>query len=132
MVQPVFDERDTEILDKTLNLRMRLMGVFDKKQDSELPVKPSELLAIAQLAGSIDKTVIDRAKVRSNDQNNQSQEKERALLLALMQQMHNNKSSQNSQLVHEMPSFESNTTLNISDGELVRGQDSVELPTEEN
>lgn len=130
MSQPVFDDRDREILEKTLNLRMRMMDVIARKGDDQLPSKPSELLAIAQLAGSIDKTVIDRAKVRSEENSSQSQEKDRAVLLNLMRHMHQN-SSKPTELIETaatvIPSFVSNSDAKVSSGELIRREDNIDL-----
>ncbi len=131
MDHPVFDDEDKVILANTLRLRTRMLDVFARKDDKDLPTKPSEMLAIAQLAGSIDKTVIDRAKLRADQQNAQSLEKDRAVLLDLMMHMHQTpkKTIVADDVVDTtaMPEYISNTSKGVSDGELIRREDTMDI-----
>lgn len=125
----VFDDQDQMNLAKTLNLRLRIVDVIANKKDSDLPTKPSDLLAIAQLAASVDKTVIDRAKIRAdNERNDNNEEANRDLMLALMREIH--VSNHHAVPVipvpgHEPPEYMSNTELAVNSGELIRRQDDV-------
>lgn len=130
MSEPVFDDNDKLILEQTLQLRTRMLGVFAKKSDADLPTKPSEMLAIAQLAGSIDKTVIDRAKLRADQQNAHSQEKDRALFLELMSHLHQNPRTLPAVEVLESataPEYQPNQSFSLVEGELVRREDNIDI-----
>ena len=131
----VFDDIDQQHLDKTLNLRLRIMDVIAKKSDSELPTKPSDLLAIAQLAASVDKTVIDRAKIRADNQrDDRNEEANRELMLALMREIHLNKPTTVVEVVDsnaKLPDYTSQSQFNINPGELIRKQDDFDITQEE-
>ncbi len=128
MAQTVFDDNDKDILDKTLKLRTRMLDVFARKADTELPTKPSEMLAIAQLAGSIDKTVIDRAKVRAEENNSQSQEKDRALFLDLLHHLHQSpKPVVAEAAISAMPAFTPRDSASVAAGELIRREDDIDV-----
>lgn len=127
----VFDDQDQLNLAKTLNLRLRIVDVIANKKDSDLPTKPSDLLAIAQLAASVDKTVIDRAKIRAdNERGDRNDEANRDLMLALMREIHvsnHTKPEIVPQEGYSAPEYVSSVDMAIASGELIRKQDDVGL-----
>lgn len=125
----LFTDEDQVALAKTRSLRLRMIDQIAKKSDAELPSKPSELLAIAQLTVVQDKSVIDQAKLRMDSAKNENDATaNRLLLMALMREIHENKP----QFLSEegggqIPEYQSTDALTINDTELVRGMQTPDV-----
>jgi len=130
---PVFDDDDNRILGKTLTLRERIVDTIAKKSDSELPSKPAELMALAQILTSVDDTVMKRAKIRSDAQRNEENDAvNHAVMHAMLREMHvNKKQYQNDPVLPEEavspPEYVPQKTFDIPAGELIRKTDDVGL-----
>ncbi len=59
----IFTEKDVTLLEKSMTLRERIVDNFARLPDDQLPKKPSELMAVVNLAESIDRTVFQKAKL---------------------------------------------------------------------
>ena len=120
-----FEDKDLELLEKSMKLRERMMDNIARKKDEELPSKPSELMAVTNLLESVDRSIYAKAKINIEDTAAKNEEATKEVLRQLMTQLHNNK-PQFEQVALQgasIPSFESRGGFAVSDGELITGSD---------
>lgn len=131
-----FTSQDLERLEKTTKAKERLMDVIFGVTDEELKSvtkSASGLTAVTNLLESIDRGVVSKAKIISDDDANKNQEQTNEVLKALMIDLHKNKNaplpnveaSTNPSV--QPPRFESRGTA-IMPGELIPLSDNVVPP----
>lgn len=120
-----FEDKDLELLEKSMKLRERMMDNIARKKDEELPTKPSDLMAVTNLLESVDRSIYAKAKINIEDTAAKNDEATKEVLRQLMTQLHNNKPQFNQESVQtsSIPSFQSNSGFSVSEGELITGSD---------
>lgn len=126
-----FEDKDLELLAKTMKLRERMMDNIAQRADADLPIKPSDLMAVTNLVESVDRSIYAKAKINIEDTSSKNEEATREVLRSLMKDLHQNKQAPYLEtLAHtgHPPSYVSSTDISINEGELVRGADNC-LPS---
>ncbi len=130
----IFTEKDVTLLEKSMTLRERIVDNFARLPDDQLPKKPSELMAVVNLAESIDRTVFQKAKLIIDKDSATDEKATKEVLRSLLMDLHTNKG--NGPLPGETvrqtaaPAYQSNTNLEIREGELIPRNDNVTLEEE--
>lgn len=123
-----FDDKDLELLAKTMKLRERMMDNIAQRSDADLPVKPSDLMAVTNLVESVDRSIYAKAKINIEDTSSKSEEATREVLKSLMMDLHRNKQAPYLESIGHAPSYVPSTDISVNEGELVRGSDNC-LPS---
>lgn len=123
-----FEDKDLELLAKTMKLRERMMDNIAQRSDGDLPVKPSDLMAVTNLVESVDRSIYAKAKINIEDTSSKNEEATREVLRSLMKDLHQNKQTPYLDTIGQAPSYVSNIDVSINEGELVRGTDNC-LPS---
>lgn len=125
----VFTNEDVVLLDKSMRLRERLVDNIAKLPDDQLPHKASDLMAVVNLAESIDRTIIQKAKLTIDKEGNDDNKTTSAVLRQLMMDLHTNKPSGPLQGVtnSQPPEYKSNSDLKIKEGEMIARTDTISL-----
>lgn len=119
-----FTPDDIRILEKTLSVRERML---DHLLKDELPNKARDLDAYVNLMESMDRSVLGKAKVKVEEASNRVNEESKALLTNLLLDLHKGNTSNDFNLGdNQVPEFES-TGLEVTDGELIRKTDEVDM-----
>lgn len=120
-----FEDKDLELLEKSMKLRERMMDNIARKKDDELPAKPSELMAVTNLLESVDRSIYAKAKINIEDTSAKNEEATKEVLRQLMTQLHTNKPQFNQECIPQaaIPSFQSSGAFSVTDGELITGTD---------
>lgn len=120
-----FEDKDLELLEKSMKLRERMMDNIARKKDDELPAKPSELMAVTNLLESVDRSIYAKAKINIEDTSAKNEEATKEVLRQLMTQLHTNKPQFNQESMPQaaIPSFQSSGAFSVTDGELITGTD---------
>lgn len=123
----LFTEQDLGRLEDSMRLRQRLLNNFAKRKDDDLPVKPSELMAVTALADSVDRSIFSKVKLEIDQGAVDNEKATRDVLKQLLLDLHENNS--NAFVVagtplDSPPVYESRTTIPVSEGELIRKNDS--------
>lgn len=124
-----FEDKDLELLAKTMKLRERMMDNIAQRADQDLPVKPSDLMAVTNLVESVDRSIYAKAKINIEDTSSKNEEATREVLRSLMKDLHQNKQVPHLQSIGQAPTYMSNTEISVNTGELVRGVDNC-LPAD--
>jgi len=122
----IFNENDLILLDKTLSIREKLI---DSIVEKELPETPREINSFTNLLESVDRSILNKAKVKLEDTNTKINEESKEILRNLLLELHKNKN--NSTEVTEdntssIPEFKS-IGLDINEGELIVKEDPISL-----
>lgn len=120
-----FEDKDLELLEKSMKLRERMMDNIARRKDEELPSKPSDLMAVTNLLESVDRSIYAKAKINIEDSAAKNEEATKEVLRQLVTQLHNNKpqSEQTAFQNPSIPSFKSSGGFALTDGELITGSD---------
>lgn len=118
-----FEDKDLELLGKSMQLRERMMNNIAKRKDEELPVKPSDLMAVTNLLESVDRSIYAKAKINIEDTSSKNEEATREVLRTLMKDLHQNKQTPLPEHGAQAPTYQPFADIPINDGELVRGAD---------
>lgn len=125
----VFTNEDVTLLNKSMKLRERIIDNFARLPDDQLPRKPAELMAVVNLAESVDRTVIQKAKLNIDKENGEDDKVTKTLLRQLMLDLHTNKPTGPlpGETPRAAPEYKSNTEIPIRDGELITKTDTISL-----
>lgn len=125
----VFTNEDVTLLDKSMRLRERIMDNFARLPDDQLPRKPAELMAVVNLAESVDRTIIQKAKLNIDKENGEDDKVTKTLLKQLMLDLHTNKpiSSLPGETTRTAPEYVPTADIKINDGELIKKADTISL-----
>lgn len=120
-----FEDKDLELLEKSMKLRERMMDNIARRKDEELPSKPSDLMAVTNLLESVDRSIYAKAKINIEDSAAKNEEATKEVLRQLVTQLHNNKPQfeQGASQGPSIPSFKSSGGFALTDGELITGSD---------
>lgn len=122
-----FEDKDNELLAKSMRLRERMMDNISKRADDDLPVKPSDLMAVTNLLESVDRSIFAKAKINIEDSSSKNDEANREVLKQLMIDMHNQRASDMNAISHSsvgvIPGYQSRSEIVINDGELITKSD---------
>lgn len=119
-----FEEKDLDLLDKSMRLRERMMDVIARKKDEELPIKPSEIMAVTNLLESVDRSIFSKAKINIDDSSVKNEQLTKEVLKQLMTDLHVNKPVFNQVTTDGAPPvYESKRDFDVKDGELILGDD---------
>lgn len=121
-----FEDKDLELLGKSMLLRERMMDNIAQRPNNDLPVKPSDLMAVTNLLESVDRSIYAKAKINIEDSSSKNEEATREVLRELMINLHNQRASGSTTvvpLVGEIPGYQSRTELNVNSGELITKSD---------
>lgn len=124
-----FEDKDLELLGKSMSLRERMMNNIAKRADDDLPVKPSDLMAVTNLLESVDRSIYAKAKINIEDTSSKNEEATRDVLRSLMKDLHQAKQTSPLEYLGEAPSYQPSQEIGVNTGELVRGSDNC-LPSE--
>lgn len=125
----VFTNEDVTLLDKSMRLRERIIDNFARLPDDQLPRKPAELMAVVNLAESVDRTIIQKAKLNIDKENGEDDKVTKTLLKQLMLDLHTNKpiSSLPGETTRAAPEYVPTADIKINDGELIKRADTISL-----
>lgn len=125
----VFTDQDVTLLEKSMRLRERIVDNFARLPDDQLPKKPSELMAVVNLAESIDRSVFQKAKLTIDKETAEDDKTTKNVLRQLMLDLHTNKKDGPlpGEAAAPAPAYQSNTDITIRDGELIPRTDTVTL-----
>jgi hypothetical protein len=84
-----FEDKDLELLNKSMLLRERMMDNIAQRANEALPVKPSDLMAVTNLLESVDRSIYAKAKINIEDSSSKNEEATREVLRSLMVDLHN-------------------------------------------
>ena len=121
-----FQERDLNLLEKTMRLRERMMDNIAIKSDKDLPVKASEVMAVTNLLESIDRSVYSKAKIDIDSDAQQNDQSNKVLLRQLLIDIHSSRGNSPLELEsqsHEAPQYRRSDAIALSSGELLTGTD---------
>lgn len=125
-----FEESDLELLGKSMKLRERMMNNIAKRDDNDLPVKPSDLMAVTNLLESMDRSIYTKAKINIDDSSSRNEEATREVLRGLMVDLHNQRVLGNTPSSQgQIPGYKSITDITVNEGELITKSDNYS-PTE--
>lgn len=118
-----FEDKDLTLLGKSMLLRERMMDNIARRKDEELPVKPSELMAVTNLLESVDRSIYAKAKINIEDSSSKNEEATKEVLRELMKDLHVRRAS-GTLIVHQdtaaqIPGYQSRAELSVNDGELI-------------
>lgn len=125
----VFTDEDVRRLDKTMLLRERIVDNFNKLPDDQLPRKPSDLMAVVNLAESVDRSIIQRARLVVDADQAEDDKLTKNVLRGLMQDLHTNKrpGPLPGEAPREAPVYKGNENFDIRPGELISKSDNISL-----
>jgi hypothetical protein len=120
-----FEDKDLDLLGKSMKLRERMMDNIAKKADGDLPVKPSDLMAVTNLLESVDRSIYAKAKINIEDSSSKNEEATREVLRGLMVDLHNQRAlgPVANAMVAQIPGYQSRTEVSVSAGELITKSD---------
>lgn len=121
---------DQLALKNTQDMRERLARVIMGKEDSALPTKPAELMAVTNLLESIDRSVLGRAKIRIEEEAGNGAAADKELLRELLITLHSDKKYSHTETPTapvEAPAYMPSDRA-VSPGELIIRQDTPEIP----
>ena len=125
-----FEESDLELLGKSMKLRERMMNNIAKRDDNDLPIKPSDLMAVTNLLESMDRSIYTKAKINIDDSSSRNEEATREVLRGLMVDLHNQRVLGNTPSSQgQIPGYKSITDITVNEGELITKSDNYS-PTE--
>ena len=135
MSDNIFTEKDVTLLEKSMTLRERIVDNFQRLPDDQLPKKPSELMAVVNLAESIDRSVFQKAKLTIDKDQANDDKATKDVLRSLLLDLHTNKGDGPlpGETAHQAPApaYQSNTNIEIREGELIPRNDVVTLEDED-
>ena len=122
-----FEERDLTLLEKTMRLRERMMDNIAMVEDSKLPTKPSDIMAVTNLLESIDRSILGKAKIEIEGDAAKDQQATKELLRQLVLDIHTN--GDKARLPTEalpaaqLPEYIPFREMTVSQGELITRSD---------
>jgi hypothetical protein len=122
----VFTENDLRLLDKTISIRER---IIDNLLTKELPSSVRDIEAFSNLLESVDRSILDKAKVKIEDINSKINEETKDILRAILLDLHNSNGSSNPNTYERSaPEYKPNG-VSLNTGELIIGLDNIDLRT---
>jgi hypothetical protein len=120
-----FTEEDLRLLDKTIQIRERLI---DSIVETELPSKARDIDSFTNLLESVDRSILNKAKVKLEDSNTKINEESKEILRSLLVELHRGSSAADLALesTNSPPIYES-IGIEINDGELIEKSDDISL-----
>ena len=118
----MFTEEDNRLLTKTLNVRERLIDHLTKES---LPTSSRDVDSLTNLLESVDRSILDKAKLKIEEQDSQVNKENKEILKNLLLDLHSNKET-HIPSANELPEYVPQG-ITINEGELIRGEDSVSL-----
>lgn len=122
-----FTENDVRLLDKTINIRER---IIDSILTKDLPTKERDLLAFTNLLESVDRSIFSKAKINIDDVNSKTAEANKEVLKELLLNLHSGNigaGSNENTLNKSSPVFEPKG-ITLVEGETLIGEDIAILP----
>lgn len=117
-----FDDKDLVLLEQTMTLRSRMVANFARRKDEDLPMKPSDIMAVTSLLDSVDRSVFAKAKINIESSSAKNDEQTRLVLLQLMHDLHGRKEvivADSGQPVGQIPVYQARSNMTINEGELI-------------
>jgi len=118
-----FNENDLRLLDKTLSIRERLI---DSIVEKKLPETARSIDSFTNLLESVDRSILNKAKVKLEDANTKINEESKEILRSLLLDLHKNKPVTIDNSAEDIPVYES-SGIDINEGELIAKQDNITL-----
>jgi hypothetical protein len=120
-----FEDKDLDLLGKSMLLRERMMDNIAQRKNEDLPVKPSDIMAVTNLLESVDRSIYAKAKINIEDSSSKNEEATREVLRELMVSLHNQRAAGTPVLgmVGEIPGYQSRSELTVNSGELITKSD---------
>lgn len=119
-----FTEKDLEILDRTTNVRERLLHELTKGQ---LPTDSEGVRTIRDLVDSMDKAVFSKAKINVDDKKNELDAQQKMMFQELVKHITGNMTSAPPiQESASVPVFDTDMDFKLEDGETMLGKDDID------
>jgi len=121
-------DNDVRLLDKTLTIREQLI---DNLLKQELPSKPRDVECFTNLLESVDRSILAKAKIKIDEDSNNTNEKNHQLLKSLLLDLHSNPTPTSIVINTESrqtPEYKS-LAMEISSGELIMHSDNIDVKT---
>jgi hypothetical protein len=113
-----FTEEDVRLLEKTLNIREKMV---DHLLTKGFPEKSRDVLALSTLLESLDKTILTKSKLAIDDKKNENDaEFNKTIALSILKEVHRNRNDIQASKVMEavLPDAK---THEVKDTELIQG-----------
>lgn len=122
----IFNEDDIRLLNKTLQIREQ---IIDNILKTSLPKTAREIDSFTNLLESVDRSILNKAKIKIEDANARANEETKEILRDLLMELHKNSNSSNlntSNSSREIPEYKPRN-MNILEGELIRKIDIIDV-----
>ena len=120
-----FTIEDIRLLEKTINIRERLIDSITSKP--ELPSAAKDVEAFTNLLESVDRSIFNKVKINIEDASAKVNEETRGILRDLIKSLHSSpQPSATTDGEPEIPKF-SSTGVSVSEGELIKKTDNQDI-----
>lgn len=121
----LFTENDLRLLDKTLDIREKLV---DHLMKDGFPKKARDIDSFVNILESIDRSILGKTKIKVENDANKTKEETKEILRELLLELHSN-STYNTiedKTINEIPEYQPSENIKINEGELIPRLDNLD------
>lgn len=118
----VFSEDDLVLLKKTIDIRAR---VLDTLVNENRIKSAKDVDTLTNLAESIDRSILGKAKVLVEDEHNKNEEQNKEILKAMLLELHTKNSEANAAFRESKEPVYTPVGLQLNEGELIAQKDTI-------